>query len=179
MRRIGLLELTGFAVMAAAALSCPAGPALAATAKSADAAACAQLTSEQQSLVDLGVKRNMEKGAEWARVNLSQGDLNLIQHFIDVSERIKFRCMPPEFVVHLKIEDTGDENGDDDNEPAKDAADKAGATGDNGADREKAGDDAAPPLPKKRGETPPAKKPAAVVPKKPQKPKPELAKKTP
>jgi hypothetical protein len=174
MRQIGLLELMGFAMMAAAALSGLAGPGLASGTKSGDGA-CAQLAAEQRSLVDLGVKRNMEKGPEWARVNLSQGELNLIQYFIGVSERIKFHCMPPKAVLHLRIEDAAGES-DDEDAPAKG---EPRAAGDSGAEGEKADEAAMPPLPGKRGKAPVAKKQAAKELKKPREPKSALAKKAP
>lgn len=55
---------------------------------------CGRLQIERQALVALGVENNMAKGPEWAKVNLTDSDLNLIKRFISVSELLKFRCPP-------------------------------------------------------------------------------------
>ncbi|MDX2264914.1 MAG: hypothetical protein NW215_08075 [Hyphomicrobiales bacterium] len=57
-----------------------------------DALTCAQLGSEQEALRRAGVEQDMAKGHEWARANLTQNDLNVIRRFIEVSERLRFRC---------------------------------------------------------------------------------------
>jgi hypothetical protein len=57
-----------------------------------DELTCEKLGEEQASLKAAGVEADIAKGYHWARDNLSQGDLNVIRRFIEVSEQIKFRC---------------------------------------------------------------------------------------
>lgn len=53
---------------------------------------CEQMIEERNRISALGVEKDMAKGHEWARANLSQSDLNLIREFIEISEHIRFRC---------------------------------------------------------------------------------------
>ncbi len=57
-----------------------------------DDKSCEELGAEQDALRALGVEGDMAKGHEWARTNLAQSDLNIVKRFIDISERVKFRC---------------------------------------------------------------------------------------
>lgn len=192
MRSTGLTEPV-IAVAAALAILSWAGAASASPAngKAANAKICTELAAEQQSLIGLGVKRNMEKGADWARDNLPQGDLNMIQRFIDVSERIKFRCTPPEALVRLKAIDTGEDDGEDEeNGPKdKDTADESAADGKDGessavkpkvpAKPSTAAAPKKPAAPPKKPTAAPEKPKPAAAPAKPQQPKQVQAKKAP
>ena len=53
---------------------------------------CDGLKAEQAALVAAGVPVSMERGAEWARVNLNAKGLAAIKRYIEVSEQITFRC---------------------------------------------------------------------------------------
>jgi hypothetical protein len=53
---------------------------------------CQQLEAERGKLVAIGVDKDMARGYEWARANLPQADLDLIREFIEISERLRFRC---------------------------------------------------------------------------------------
>ncbi|MDZ4791143.1 MAG: hypothetical protein SGJ17_08050 [Hyphomicrobiales bacterium] len=57
-----------------------------------DGKSCEELGVEQDALKALGVEGDMAKGHEWARANLAQNDLNMLRRFIEISERVKFRC---------------------------------------------------------------------------------------
>lgn len=57
-----------------------------------DGKSCEELGLEQDALKALGVEGDMAKGHEWARANLAQNDLNMVRRFIEISERVKFRC---------------------------------------------------------------------------------------
>jgi hypothetical protein len=57
-----------------------------------DKPACDALRSEEDGLVQAGIKTDMEKGAEWAKANLSAERLNQIARFIELGEQIAFRC---------------------------------------------------------------------------------------
>jgi hypothetical protein len=64
-----------------------------------------------QNLKDLEVDKLMEKGPEWAVSHLSPGDLSLVRRYIDTDEQIKFRCLDPTSLVHLKsLEDDDEES---------------------------------------------------------------------
>lgn len=182
MRSTGLTEPV-IAVAAALAILSWAGAASASPAngKAANAKICTELAAEQQSLIGLGVKRNMEKGADWARDNLPQGDLNMIQRFIDVSERIKFRCTPPEALVRLKAIDTGEDDEDEEGSPKdKDAADEnAAAKPTVPAKPSTAAAPKKPAAPPKKPTAAPDKPKPAAAPAKPQQPKQVQAKKAP
>lgn len=91
-----------------------------------DKDACTNLSQEMQNLKALDVDKLMEKGPEWAISNLSQTDLNLVRRYIDVDEQIKFRCLPPSSLVHLRAPE-GDEDEDSSEKPATESAAKPGA----------------------------------------------------
>jgi hypothetical protein len=86
--------------------------------KAAQEKECAKLTAEIQQMIELGAKRSMDKGADWAKLNLSATDLAMIQHFIEASERFKFRCVPPEALARLKIDDLADDASDGESAPS-------------------------------------------------------------
>ncbi len=120
-------------VCALAAVILPSGVGLA---NPLDDKSCEELGAEQEALKSLGVEGDMAKGHEWARANLAQSDLNIVRQFIDISERVKFRCAG---VTTAKVEVKPDTAG---------AANQAGAL------------NPAPPLPVRR--TIASRKPATV-----------------
>lgn len=61
--------------------------------------ACKDLKAEQAKLVDAGTRKDMEKGPEWAKSNLSPERLASIARLIEVEEDISFRCPRPKPVV--------------------------------------------------------------------------------
>lgn len=61
--------------------------------------ACTALKAELATLNDQGVRREMEKGPEWAKANLSQEKLAKIARLIEVDEGILFRCPRPKPVA--------------------------------------------------------------------------------
>ncbi len=86
----------------------------AASATPLDEAACQRLKTERQALNVLGVDKQVEKGAVWAKEHLTPADLNLVKRYVDVFEQIIFRC---EKVVAL-VEPEGKDEGDDDDDDA-------------------------------------------------------------
>jgi hypothetical protein len=99
--------------------------------------ACDKLVAEKQSLTMLGVDKEYAKGADWAKANLAQGELNNLKRFLTIDEQLKFRCGMA--VVTLQVTDEP-EDGDDD---------EGGAAG------------AGVPLPERRDESAAAVKPGA------------------
>lgn len=57
-----------------------------------DPAACEALRGEQAGLVAAGVRRDMERGPEWARANLGRDRLQQIAKLMSVDEQLIFRC---------------------------------------------------------------------------------------
>lgn len=57
-----------------------------------DPAACDALRGEQAGLVAAGVRRDMERGPEWARANLGRDRLQQIAKLMSVEEQLIFRC---------------------------------------------------------------------------------------
>ncbi len=57
-----------------------------------DADTCKQLHSEQSTFVQSGILSDLQKGAAWARTNLSADRLREIEHYIVLDEQIKFGC---------------------------------------------------------------------------------------
>ncbi len=57
-----------------------------------DADTCKQLHSEQSTFVQSGILSDLQKGATWARSNLSADRLREIEHYITLDEQIKFGC---------------------------------------------------------------------------------------
>jgi hypothetical protein len=99
-----------------------------ASAAGLDKEACGTLALELKGLQALKVEELMAKGPDWAVANLSQGDLNLIQRFIEVDEQIKFRCKSPSMLVKLPgISEQGDDTGSGGDNVAEDAPSTAPA----------------------------------------------------
>jgi hypothetical protein len=92
MKTIRLRQVTMLALAAAGAILI-ADPAV--RAAPLDEQACAQLKDEQAQLVKAGTKADLDRGAEWARTNLTTDRLRLIERYITVEEQILFRCPQP------------------------------------------------------------------------------------
>lgn len=76
-----------------------------------DKEACAKLAQDIQNMKLLDVDKLMERGPAWAASHLSPPDLNLVRHYIDLDEQMKFRCSAPSSLVHLKqLDETEEEN---------------------------------------------------------------------
>jgi hypothetical protein len=56
---------------------------------------CERVRAEQTNLEAAGVATDMAQGAEWARANLSPDRLKRVQRWIELQERILFRCPRP------------------------------------------------------------------------------------
>lgn len=102
--------LSAMLVLAALALAPSA-----ASADPLDEAACQRLRTERQALIVLGIDKQVEKGAAWAKERLTVADLNLVKRYLDVFEQIKFRC---DKVVALVEPVEKDEDDDDENAAA-------------------------------------------------------------
>lgn len=87
MRRLKMLAL------AAAGATLVSNPAV--RAAPLDEQTCAQLKDEQAQLVKAGTKADLDRGAEWARTNLTTDRLRLVERYITVEEQILFRCPQP------------------------------------------------------------------------------------
>lgn len=74
-----------------------------------DAGACDRLRTERQALTVLGVDTYFNKGAEWAKSNLTVADLNLVKRYLDVFEQIKFRCEKIAAIVETVEKDEDEE----------------------------------------------------------------------
>ena len=79
---------------------------------------CDRLETERKALLVLGIDRYFEKGAEWAKANLTVADFNLVQRYLDVYEQLTFRCQEQIDIV------AADEQDDDDEEEGGDAVDR-------------------------------------------------------
>lgn len=60
-----------------------------------DKEACEALKVEQARLVEAGAKSDMERGPEWAKVNLPPDRLKRIERLLEVEEGLAFRCPQP------------------------------------------------------------------------------------
>ena len=83
----------------------------AASADPLDDAACQRLRSERQALTVLGIDKQVEKGADWAKARLTVADLHLVKRYLDVSEQLKFRC--DKIVAVAEPEEKDDDDDDD------------------------------------------------------------------
>jgi hypothetical protein len=60
-----------------------------------DPTACDGLRVEQSRLVDAGVRRNLERGPDWARSNLNPDALEQVRKLMELNEQLIFRCTEP------------------------------------------------------------------------------------
>ena len=81
-----------------------------------DKDACGKLQAERASLVVLGVDKEFAKGADWARANLPQAELDQLKRYLTIDEQLKFRCGLA--MVTLQVPDEPEDGEEDDNAPA-------------------------------------------------------------
>lgn len=81
-------------IISAVIALCAAGPFFAgpAVALPLTEAACERYAAERQTLIRLGVREHLRKGADWAQANLTEPQLDLIQRYIRIKEALTFRC---------------------------------------------------------------------------------------
>lgn len=105
-----------------------------------DGPACLLLGQEQKTLEAAGIAADMEKGPDWAKANLAADKLERIKHYLDVKEKVLFRC--PTLVLAAVAAKTGNAA----------AADVTALENDDGsaAIEQVPSDSAAPPVQKKR-----------------------------
>jgi hypothetical protein len=75
-----------------------------------DEESCKKLQTERQGLAVLGVDKNLEKGADWAKANLKAADISLVKRYLELYEQLKFRC---EKVIALIEPDEPEDEGED------------------------------------------------------------------
>jgi hypothetical protein len=90
-----------------------------------DADTCNKLKIEQDELENAGVERNMAKGPEWAKVNLTPEKIEQVRRFIELEELILFRCRGKTLVT-LPAEPESDRDKDK-HKQAKNAKNAPGA----------------------------------------------------
>jgi hypothetical protein len=81
--RHGLIALAAFLAPATGAL---------ATQPKLDATTCAQLRVEENKVRQTGILRTINKGAEWAKANLTPDQLSEVQHYLTLDEQVQFGC---------------------------------------------------------------------------------------
>lgn len=74
-------------MLALVAINAPAG-----WAERLDKRTCQTLKVELAGMLALGVKDDMERGAAWAKANLSPEKLQKVRRLIEVEEQLEFRC---------------------------------------------------------------------------------------
>lgn len=97
------LRAWGIGVMALCAASCSSGRAFAVP---LDAPACLLLGQEQKSLEQAGITADMQQGPDWAKANLAQDRLERVKHYLEVKEKVLFRC--PSLVIAVIAATTPD-----------------------------------------------------------------------
>lgn len=65
---------------------------------------CSTLRTQSAAMEAAGIRRELEKGAAWARQNLSQERIKQVMSYISLTEQILFRCPLP-----APVEAEGDE----------------------------------------------------------------------
>jgi hypothetical protein len=81
-----------------------------------DKEACGKLQAERASLIVLGVDKEFAKGADWAKANLPQPELDQLKRYLTIDEQLKFRCGLA--MVTLQVPDEPEDGEEDDNAPA-------------------------------------------------------------
>ena len=107
LRPLGRTCSVVFSCLVMALLAGTMGPA---AATPLDEESCKKLQTERQGLAVLGVDKNLEKGADWAKANLKPADIILVKRYLELYEQLKFRC---EKVIALIEPDEPDDEGDD------------------------------------------------------------------
>lgn len=125
---VAALAITSVAV---AGLVIPAG------ASRLEKEACDQLKTEQTQLGPKKLRDALEKGPEWAKANLTSGELETMRRYIELEEQMLFRCPQPKPPKSLAKLPPPNEDGDVDEQPVpvkkgaakKPAADKSDGKG--------------------------------------------------
>jgi hypothetical protein len=78
-----------------------------------DKDACGKLQAEKASLIVLGVDKEFSKGADWAKANLPQAELDQLKRYLTIDEQLKFRCGLA--MVTLQVPDEPEDGEEDDN----------------------------------------------------------------
>jgi hypothetical protein len=73
-------------------------------------AECQKLDGERRALMVLGVDKDVEKGPDWAKANLTVADLDLVKRYFDLFEQLKFRCQEDIGVTEIDEPDTVDDD---------------------------------------------------------------------
>ena len=126
-----------------------------ARAEQLDADACAKLKTLQSDLEKDGVRSSMERGPDWAKVNLPPAKLDRIRTLIETDEQILFRCPHAKPLIELAPEEP-----EAPAKPAKSAEKpsgtdkKPGGTDKQGAAKPAAKKAAKPPAPASQGSNP-------------------------
>lgn len=76
-----------------------------------DEQTCAQLKDEQAQLVKAGTKADLDRGADWAKTNLTPDRLRQIERYITVEEQILFRCPQPKPPRQTASDGASEKNG--------------------------------------------------------------------
>jgi hypothetical protein len=71
---------------------------------------CQRLDAERRALIVQGIDKHFEKGAEWAKANLTVADLGLVKRYIELYESLKFQCQEEIAIVEVEEPDTVDED---------------------------------------------------------------------
>jgi hypothetical protein len=73
-----------------------------ATAPKIDAETCTSLRLEQIKFRQSGILDDMNKGAAWAKTNLSADRLREIQHYLELDEQVQFGCRDAKLTAEAK-----------------------------------------------------------------------------
>jgi hypothetical protein len=88
---------------------------------------CDKLKVEHGDLVTIGVREQLNRGAEWGKANLTPDQLQRVARFIALDEQLSFRCGLNQLRITLPVVEEGGEQELDENGqpiPAKKAVDK-------------------------------------------------------
>lgn len=58
-------------------------------------AVCDELRTQAAALEAAGIKIDLARGPDWAKQNLTEDRIKLVLSYIDLAERVMFRCAPP------------------------------------------------------------------------------------
>ncbi|MEZ5774357.1 MAG: hypothetical protein R3D33_06560 [Hyphomicrobiaceae bacterium] len=127
-------ERSAWRHLAAIAVLLAAGPAMLAPsapahAKALEQAECSALDGELAALEASGVKDDVEKGVTWGRFNLSSDRISRIKHYLEVREKVLFRCPSLPAKAMAGISTTAAAAGDGAAQPAPAAKKKSSTDG--------------------------------------------------
>jgi hypothetical protein len=101
------IKVHGLAAALAVALCCAAPASRAEQIASGD---CQRFDAERRALIVQGIDKHFEKGAEWAKANLTVADLGLVKRYIELYESLKFQCQEEITIVEIEEPDAIDED---------------------------------------------------------------------